>query len=388
MSTMMFTVHDMLKRPPFQHASILAGRGGLQKAVSWAHILELTKVKHLLHGSECVMTTGIGWGKELQHARSFLEQLIEKKVTCLCIELGDYITHLPSPLLQLADDHDLPVLVFDKEVRFIDISKDINQLILQSSRLMPRQESWAGRWLEGTMTDKEALPYLEKTIGSREARGFPCLLTGYDDSIPYQRDIFQSFFQKEGFHPLTVQNRDELVLLLLDERREQVSERLARSLKRMKEKAGSMYHTISCGPLFTNLSEIPPAMRCAQEADHIQAAFQLEMPFYEKLHPWRLIIEDDKRGALESFIQDTLGDVLAYDEAHDTELLLTLRAYLESYGSKKDTAERLFIVRQTLYHRIQKLEEILGPHFLRSEQRMALEMALLGWQYIQSPVRS
>lgn len=278
--------------------------------------------------------------------------------------------------------------MFDKEVRFIDISKDINQLILQSSRLMPRQESWAGRWLEGTMTDKEALPYLEKTIGSREARGFPCLLTGYDDSIPYQRDIFQSFFQKEGFHPLTVQNRDELVLLLLDERREQVSERLARSLKRMKEKAGSMYHTISCGPLFTNLSEIPPAMRCAQEADHIQAAFQLEMPFYEKLHPWRLIIEDDKRGALESFIQDTLGDVLAYDEAHDTELLLTLRAYLESYGSKKDTAERLFIVRQTLYHRIQKLEEILGPHFLRSEQRMALEMALLGWQYIQSPVRS
>ncbi|WP_281657654.1 PucR family transcriptional regulator [Halobacillus sp. Cin3] len=388
MSPMMFTVHDMLMRPQFQHASILAGRGGLEKTVSWAHILELTKVKHLLHGSECVMTTGIGWGKELQHARSFLEQLIEKKVTCLCIELGDYINQLPPSLLQLADDHDLPVVVFDKEVRFIDISKDINQLILQSSRLMPRQENWVSRWLEDTMTDKEVLPYLQKTIGKNEARGIPCLLTGYDDSIPYQRDIFQSFFQKEGFHPLPLQHRDELVLLLLDERKQDVPERLFRSLQVMKEKVRSMYHTISYGPLFTNLSEIPRAMRCTQEAAHIQAAFQLEIPFYEKLHPWRLIVEDDKQGRLESFIQDTLGDVLSYDESHDTELLETLLAYLESYGSKKDTAERLFIVRQTLYHRIQKLEEILGPHFLRSEQRVALEMALLGWQYIQSPVRS
>ena len=38
-------------------------------------------------------------------------------------------------------------------------------------------------------------------------------------------------------------------------------------------------------------------------------------------------------------------------------------------GSKKETAEQLYVVRQTLYHRLEKLEELLGTDFMASPKR-------------------
>ena len=54
----------------------------------------------------------------------------------------------------------------------------------------------------------------------------------------------------------------------------------------------------------------------------------------------------------------------------------TLKVYLHTNGQKKDTAERLFIVRQTLYHRLEKIEQLLGPDFMQPEKRLALELML------------
>ena len=61
----------------------------------------------------------------------------------------------------------------------------------------------------------------------------------------------------------------------------------------------------------------------------------------------------------------------------DSNLFETLCVYLECGGSKKETADRLFIVRQTLYHRIEKLELLLGEDFMAPSNRLALEVAIM-----------
>ncbi|MFZ0371458.1 MAG: helix-turn-helix domain-containing protein, partial [Halobacillus sp.] len=76
---------------------------------------------------------------------------------------------------------------------------------------------------------------------------------------------------------------------------------------------------------------------------------------------------------LEPIIQDDLK--------HNANLLETLRVYLSCTGSKKETADRVFVVRQTLYHRLEKLEKLLGSDFMESEKRQVLEFALLANEY-------
>ncbi|WP_347548602.1 PucR family transcriptional regulator ligand-binding domain-containing protein [Pseudalkalibacillus hwajinpoensis] len=382
MSNAAFTVDDMLRRPHFKQARVIAGARGVQNPITWAHILELTQVKHLLNGRECVLTTGIGWGANLQHASTFINQLIEKDVACLCIEIGDYIKTVPNYVIETAEQHSLPIIIFESEVRFIDISQDINRLILNEARLAPQQESWISKWMAGVISDNEAVTHLEHLISEHTPCGTVCLITGFDSNIPYQQDIFKSFFLNEGFQPIIFQDEQTLLFILIDQRtRTSRESRLHNVVQQLEAKVKSLYGNIGFGGSFNSVSDISKSLRRAQETINIQHTFQVREPFYKNLHPERLILMDDRANSLEELIRDYLGEVIHYDKENNTDLLETLRVYLENYGSKKDTAEKLFIVRQTLYHRMLKLEEILGDNFIQSEKRLGLEMALLGYTY-------
>jgi purine catabolism regulator len=81
---------------------------------------------------------------------------------------------------------------------------------------------------------------------------------------------------------------------------------------------------------------------------------------------------------LSEFVSDLLGVLL---EPGNQELLQTLKVYFECNCSKQKTAEKLFIVRQTLYFRLEKVEDILGSGFDEGERRFALEFAIHAHDY-------
>jgi PucR family transcriptional regulator, purine catabolism regulatory protein len=58
--------------------------------------------------------------------------------------------------------------------------------------------------------------------------------------------------------------------------------------------------------------------------------------------------------------QRVLATVLEYDQEHDTELIKTLRTYLECDRSPKRAAELLFVHNQTVNYRISRIEELTG----------------------------
>jgi purine catabolism regulator len=67
---------------------------------------------------------------------------------------------------------------------------------------------------------------------------------------------------------------------------------------------------------------------------------------------------------------------------YDANLIDTLNVYLECNGSKKETAQRLYIVRQSLYHRLKKLNELLGEDFMMTPKRQAIEFAVSAYKYL------
>ncbi|WP_342602621.1 helix-turn-helix domain-containing protein [Peribacillus sp. FSL E2-0159] len=83
------------------------------------------------------------------------------------------------------------------------------------------------------------------------------------------------------------------------------------------------------------------------------------------------------------FIEDYLSPLISYDKEYGTELLLTLAKYFELDRSKKLTAQKLHVVRQTLYHRLEKIKKILDLDFDMPENRLNVEMALKAYQLIQ-----
>lgn len=84
---------------------------------------------------------------------------------------------------------------------------------------------------------------------------------------------------------------------------------------------------------------------------------------------YRLISLVHKHSNLNGLVEEYLEPIIQYDQKHNANLLETLRVYLSCNGSKKETADRVFVVRQTLYHRLEKLEKLLGSDFMESEKK-------------------
>lgn len=73
---------------------------------------------------------------------------------------------------------------------------------------------------------------------------------------------------------------------------------------------------------------------------------------------------------------EELSAVIEHDRRYRSNLLETLKVYLDCDRSKQQTADKLFIHRQTLYHRLEQLEQLLGDGFGDPHQRLATHLAV------------
>ena len=61
-------------------------------------------------------------------------------------------------------------------------------------------------------------------------------------------------------------------------------------------------------------------------------------------------------------------------------LVQTIDAYFNFHGNVSQTAESLFIHRNTLLYRLERIQELTGQDLDQADMRLALQLALKVWQ--------
>ena len=77
---------------------------------------------------------------------------------------------------------------------------------------------------------------------------------------------------------------------------------------------------------------------------------------------------------VKAFYEELLGPLLSYENGE--ELIRTLYAYFERNGNLKKTANALYIHRNTLLYRLERIQEITGLNLDNPETRLALQLTL------------
>ncbi|MGA9227439.1 MAG: PucR family transcriptional regulator ligand-binding domain-containing protein, partial [Mesobacillus sp.] len=124
------TVNDLLQRKHFENIEVVAGHNGLSRMVKWVHVVDVTKIRNLLNGNELILSTGLAWKEDKELFLSVVEQLIDSNAAGLCIEIGTYTTLLPTEIIELANEHHFPIILFKQEVPFVEITQDIHTLLI------------------------------------------------------------------------------------------------------------------------------------------------------------------------------------------------------------------------------------------------------------------
>ncbi len=110
---------------------VVAGTDRLGTLVRWVHAIELADAARLLRGGELVLTTGIALPDEGPLLDAYVAGLASVGVAGLAVELGRrYTGGLPASFVAAAESHRLPLIVFGREVPFVEITEAVHARII------------------------------------------------------------------------------------------------------------------------------------------------------------------------------------------------------------------------------------------------------------------
>ncbi len=92
--------------------------------------------------------------------------------------------------------------------------------------------------------------------------------------------------------------------------------------------------------------------------------------------------------ALARFVEAELAPLLTHDARSSSPLIPTLRTYLANGGRKSPSARDLHIERRSLYHRLARIEKLLGRKLDDAETRVKLDVAVRGLDLLRARSRS
>ncbi|WP_235847643.1 PucR family transcriptional regulator [Paenibacillus tuaregi] len=535
------TVKEVLERHHFKHAYIAAGEKGLNRPVRWVHIIEVIDFEELLQGEEMILTTGAAFKKDIGLFQLYMNQLIKRNVSCLCIEMGHYVNSVLEEWITLAEEHELPLIIFPQSVRFIDITQDIHSyLINQHHQVLRGLEKVSREFHRMTLTSQgvsqvlqllhssiksqviylpsdgsptfvpqmersEAKEWLEtlKNLLEKEARdSFSPLLKEWNErtliaqpvgalgktwahlvilldrkpqefeylildsaSLSIAQDILRkrymeerklysqtlwvddllhlrireeeqikvligtdfgilnelncyvclidfgleqdtrkisetsgietdgihlslgvrSIFEQYAFHPLITLQNNRLVVMIFDRvggKSAKLRLRHAFQLIQELKSDEDMRLTIGIGQAYKGFMQAYVSYQEAIQAISLSPTLHQDVLFFDELGVFQLLFNITDKQIMHVFIDRYLGPILDYDKKRGSQLLRTLKVYLDCDGSKQIAAQQLFVVRQSLYYRLEKIEELLGQDYMSPENRLALQVAIRAYQLL------
>jgi len=283
------------------------------------------------------------------------------------------------------------------------------ELVIKEKKLYKNNE-WLKFWLQGNLSEiamrermKELsifqkfgsyvvcvakLPLDESSLISGGEVQIGGKLRLFDDFLLHITIIVRRIFEDQGFSVLGYME-DNIIsyIVMIPNETQDILAGLDRAIEQLRDYQNQFINykstAFSIGKKVNTSQELDKSYKTALFGLNMIDQMPNRIIIYDKLYIIRIMEQLKTQGVLEEFITDHLGALL--DPANE-ELINTLRIYYECHCSKQKTAERLFIVRQTLYFRLQKIEDILGKDFDEGEKRFAVEFAMNALRFLESKI--
>lgn len=147
--------------------------------------------------------------------------------------------------------------------------------------------------------------------------------------------------------------------------------------RRVKDLFPDQDITIGIGELANNVEEIARSFEEANGIIKLGAIFGKDMiSGIKDLGIFKLLFGIVDRKILLEIIPPALFELMKYDEANNTELMKTLKIYLNNNYNAVKTAKDLFIHYKTILYRLNRINEIAGIDLDDYNRRLELEIGI------------
>lgn len=370
-----FTLADALNQSQEQyHLKLLAGQEGCSNAISWVHMIEDTTIIQQLWGKELVVTTGHGFQSE-EELFMLIKCLIKYNSVGLIINIGKYIFEIPSAIIDYCNEQEFPLLTIPWEVHLADLIKDFCMRCLYSEKEDRELSKLFQEILTNNQIVEEARPQLMSAFdvdgnfqvvlisveGSDNFNAIERRKIAFQIELCFEKiDSSYAFFWYDGYFVLIVNN------LKADELKVIIDKMHKRAKKRIDDKR--VY--LGIGSQMKDLGQVYLSYKRAKAAILMAMQFELPIVFFEDMGVYQILFSIEDKQILIEMYHRLLQPLIDYDQKHHGELEKTLFYYL-IYGESQITmAKNLYMHRNTINYRMNKIKELLNCQLDTFEEKV------------------
>lgn len=120
------------------------------------------------------------------------------------------------------------------------------------------------------------------------------------------------------------------------------------------------------------------SLQAMQLAQRLQIGNQVVE--FKSLGVYKLLYELESQPTVRRFADEIMRSLVEYDEQNRGSLVKTVEAYFNHHGNISQTAESLFVHRNTLLYRMERIQDLTQMQLDEANMRLALHLALKLWQ--------
>lgn len=394
---MAITCADLLKLKTFKDIQLLAGEKGLNRSLTWPYVGQTRNVSDWVHGGELLFITGVAHG--VDDLESILQECIAKRLAGLVVLLGDqYIKQIPDTLLQQAEKAAFPLFKMPWDLKLIDVTREITDLISLDKLKRKRSKSFLSRLLFSDNLDFEHLleeqVLHEVNIHEQVFIVVINVVSSKQDSTLDQENCEENIQNqiyslcKQHAIPLHSLLYGNNIICLISAATLKEAEKAARYLLTIHE---LLLHVntdidlyLGLGRTYNNPAYIRKSYQEARQALELckKICLPKRVAAYSDLGIYRLLFNIKDISEIQEFYRYHLEPILLYDAQNNTELLATLRQYLHCNSNLSKAAQALFVHRNTLLYRLNQIKDLLNINLDDALTKLNLFNSIIAKEYL------
>lgn len=366
---------------------LLAGENGIHNQVTWVHMVESREVTEFLDGGEITIITGVGIGSPDEFL-SLIQHIYSKHAAGIIINTGPFLEKIPEEIIQYCDKNSLPLFQVPWKVHLAKIMRIFCYAITKEDRkyietasafknaiFFPSQEElymvplsqngfslyWAYTVcvirIESNLSSTAIADQAEKLAGKL----FNNLCHHYKHFSIFSYDC-QILVVTANYTTAEIHEFINVVI---------------RNLNTICPKDET--YTIGVGKTTRSIRCLFKSYRQAESVRRLHANHKIDNSsiYYSDMGMYKLLMNIEDHDVLEDYYEHTIHPLKEFDRKNDTNLTQILQCYLKHNGSVKETADELYVHRNTVNYKLTKIKELTGMDLSSTDTRLQLAIGLM-----------
>ena len=378
---------------------LVAGEKGVGRNIRWIYFADCVQclkegfnLAELIHGEELVIVTNESLTGDDEKIIDMIRVMFSKNIAGFVINEGQ----ISQRVIDYCNEIELPLYELSVELHLIDLSQIVcKALVEEESNTNSRERILSSILYTDNLNVEEIMEqanylgvnlsgkYRIVVIQMHEPEGLPNQKKTADEGhlMEVRENIKKSIeteFRSYGMRHLMVLSQPNAAVVLLP------AELFSRDLlitilTNIMNRGEGKYHISMKAGVGTAYEYIEDFKKSYQEAKNALAISKIvtkeqKVYFYENLGIYSLIAQITNGKFLDDYIESRIGKLIKADQMQEGELCETLETYLEHNCNANATAEALFIHRNTMRYRMDKIKRILDDDI--NDMSMFLELKL------------